>query len=263
MAKEITKKAKVVIVKKKWYPIQAPKLFNEQLVGETYAAAPEDSIGKKVTVSMMNLTGEPQKQNTNVTFKIISVKDNILHTEFIGWNIIPSALKRLVRRNREKIDDSFIVQSADKQYVRIKPLAITRGKTTGSILTIMRKLQRAYLAHMISQAQTENFLKEVLQKKVQQTISQVLRKIHPVFDVQIRQIELLLPEKVKELRLNVVAPPTNLPELNLTQSKPTRKKMRETAAETQEESIQEEQAEETQAEETISQEDQTENTIKA
>jgi len=203
--------AAVIIKKKRWIPIQAPKLFNEQPIGESYVGEPQELVGRNVSVSLMVLTGDPQKQSVNVSFKITGVKENAVTTELIGYQVLPSAAKKLMRRARSKIDDSFIVETSDKQYIRVKPLIITRGRTSNSVLASMMKLERAFIAKTISTMDFENFVKEVVQKKLQHGLGQLLRRLYPVGACEIRQLELIPAEKVKELGLKITLPPEKMP----------------------------------------------------
>jgi len=206
--------AKAVVVKKKrWIPIRAPKLFNEQIIGESFVGEPKELVGRNVTVSLMVLTGDPQKQMTNVSFKITGMQENLVTSELIGYRLLPSAAKKLMRRSREKIEDSFIVETADKKLIRVKPLIITRGRTTGSVLATIQKLQRAYVAKAISQMDFESFVRDVVLKKIQHGLSQLLRRVYPVAICEIRQMEFIPTEKVKELGLKITLPPEKLPEL--------------------------------------------------
>jgi ribosomal protein S3AE len=212
MAKGTTAAA-VIVKKKKWVPIRAPKLFNEQVIGESYVGEAQELIGRHVTVSLMVLTGDPQKQTVNVSFKITGVKENAAFCELVGYQVIPSAAKKLMRRQRSKIDDSFIVETADKQYIRVKPLIVTRGRTTHSTMAAMRKLERAYIAKMISKMDFESFVRDVVLKKIQQGLGQLLRRLYPIGACEIRQLELIPTIKIKELGLKITLPPENLPEL--------------------------------------------------
>ena len=66
--------AKAVIAKKKiWVPIKATKLFSEQVLGESFVEAPEQLMGRVASVSLMILTGDPQKQTVSVSFKVTGV----------------------------------------------------------------------------------------------------------------------------------------------------------------------------------------------
>ena len=205
--------AKAVIAKKKiWVPILAPKLFNEQLIGESFVEEPAQLMGRVATVSLMTLLGDPQKQTTSVSFKVTSVDKDAVRTEMIGYKLLPSAAKKMMRRRREKIDDSFIVETKDKKIIRIKPLIITRGRTTGSVLALMRKLEKAYIAKTISNSDFDMLVQDVVQKKLQHGLSQLLRHIYPLGACEIRQFELIAPEKIKELGLKITLPPEKIPE---------------------------------------------------
>jgi len=222
--------AAVVIKKKKWVPIRAPKLFNEQIIGESFVGEVQELVGRHVTVSLMVLTGDPQKQTVNVSFKITGVVENAAVTELIGYQVLPSAAKKLMRRQRSKIDDSFIVETSDKKYIRVKPLIVTRGRTTRSVMASMRKLERAYIAKMISKMDFESFVRDVVQKKLQHGLNQLLRRLYPVGACEIRQLELIPSEKIKELGLKITLPPENLPELP---KKEEVKEVKESASEEQ------------------------------
>ena len=206
--------AKAVIVKKKrWVAIIAPKLFNDQLLGESFVEEPANLVGRCVSVSLMVLTGDPQKQNVSVSFKIVGVQNDMVTTELTGYRLLPAAAKKMMRRKRNKIEDSFIVESADKKIIRVKPLIVTRGNTTGSVLATMQKLERAFIAKVISQSDIDTLIRDVVQKKLQSSLSQLLRRLYPVGACEIRMLEVIPVEKVKELGLKITLPPDKLPEI--------------------------------------------------
>lgn len=205
--------AKAVIAKKKiWVQILAPKLFNEQVIGESFVEEPTQLMGRVATVSLMTLTGDPQKQTISASFKVTSIDKDAVRTELVSYKLLPAAAKKLMRRRREKIEDSFIVETKDKKIIRIKPLIITRGRTTGSVLALMRKLEKAFIAKTISNSDFDIFVQEVVQKKLQHGLAQLLRHFYPLGACEIRQFELIPAEKVKELRLKITLPPEKLPE---------------------------------------------------
>lgn len=206
-------KAVNIIKKKRWVAILAPKLFNEQLLGESFVEEPSNLVGRCVSVSLMTLTGDPQKQNVSVSFKIVSVQNDMVTTELTGYKLLPAAAKKMMRRKRNKIEDSFIVESADKKIIRVKPLIVTRGNTTGSVLATMQKLERAFIAKMISQSDVDSIIRDIVQKKLQSSLSQLLRRLYPVGACEIRMLEVIPVEKVKELGLKITLPPDKLPEV--------------------------------------------------
>jgi ribosomal protein S3AE len=206
-------KAVNIVKKKRWVAILAPKLFNEQLLGESYVEEPSNLVGRCVSVSLMTLTGDPQKQNVSVSFKIVAVQNDMVTTELTGYKLLPAAAKKMMRRKRNKIEDSFIVESADKKIIRVKPLIVTRGNTTGSVLATMQKLERAFIAKLISQSDVDSLIRDIVQKKLQSSLSQLLRRLYPVGACEIRMLEVIPVEKVKELGLKITLPPDKLPEI--------------------------------------------------
>ena len=115
--KVVAKKVK----RKRWYTVLAPALFGEKILGESYVAEPANLVGKFLSLNLMNVTGDPKKQNINAKFKVVKVADGKGHTELQSFNLLPSSVKRIVRRGRDKITDSFLCVTSDKRLVRVKP----------------------------------------------------------------------------------------------------------------------------------------------
>ncbi len=189
--------AKSIIKKKKWVQILAPKLFNEQVIGESYVGMADELVGRSVTVSLMALTGEPQRQTTHAAFKIVGVRDGKAVTELYAFKMLPSAAKKLVRRKRSKIADSFIVESKDNKLLRVKPLLTTRGRVSSSVLAALRRMMRAFVATSISKMTAEEFIRSIVQKKYQNMLVKQLKSIHPMGPCIIRHFEYVSAEKAK------------------------------------------------------------------
>ena len=186
---------KVIVKKKRWVTVIAPKIFNEREIGEMHVENPQSAVGRKMTVSMMTLTGEPRKQNIMVKFLISGFIGEKLQTEMIGYSMNTAATKRMMRRNRSKLDDSLVYKTADDKKIRIKPLIVTRGRTQGGTKAAIRKLMKEHLANTIVKMQYENLLREIIQGKFQRTMQDFLRKTHPIAAAEVRNIELIVPKK--------------------------------------------------------------------
>ncbi len=195
------KKKATKVVKKKWFKIIAPELLKESQVGETYVSDPEIMLGKKMTVSIGSITGEPQKQHTHASLIINKVTDGILKTELLGWTILPAAVKKLIRRNRTRIDDSFVLLTKDNRYVRIKPILITRSKANGSVKIAVRKMLRLELAKTFHQKDFNILISEILGRRLQQGILKKIGKVFPIAILDIRQLSVVEADKVKKMNL--------------------------------------------------------------
>ncbi len=198
-------KAAVIVKKKVWLPIIAPALFNNQQIGEMYLAEDANPAGRKVTVSLTFLTGDPQKQNVHISFDVVKKENNQILTKTVGYSIVPAAVRKMMRRARERIDDSFCVKTQDGIAVRIKPTMITRGKTKSSVLKDLRSRMRAFVAHSVASMTFVDFIKELVAHKFQRQLQDALRRIYPLQTCELRDVHIETSEK--RLKNIIAAPP--------------------------------------------------------
>ena len=193
MAKK--KAAKVVVKKKRWVPVIAPKLFNEREIGEMHVEDPQSAVGRKLTVSMATITGEPRKQNIMVKFLISGFAGEKLMTQLVGYKLNTAATKRMMRRNRSKLDDSLTYKTADEKKIRLKPMIVTRGRAQGGTRSELRKRMKEHLTNTIAKTNFEQLMRDIIQGKFQRAMQDALKKTFPVTGSEVRNIELLIPKK--------------------------------------------------------------------
>src|SRR3989338_8994124 len=174
--KEILKKKK-----KRWVSIISSSNFNNSEIGETITSEPSTLIGRNVAINLMNLTQDIKTQNTKIVFKIKEVKNDKLMTEIVKYELVPASLKRMIHKDKEKIDDSFKVATKDGVEVRIKPFIVTKSSTNRSVLT-----------EAIKKATYDDFMEEVIRFKLQNVVKRELSKIYPLTQFQIRKLERLI-----------------------------------------------------------------------
>jgi len=107
------KKAVGKIKKKTWFEIIAPKIFRNASLGETLVADKEQLIGKEITASLANITGDMKRQSTIIKFKITELKEDKAITDITGYSILLTHIKRMVRKGRERVDSSFVCTTKD------------------------------------------------------------------------------------------------------------------------------------------------------
>ena len=190
--------ANLKVAKKQWYPILAPKIFRNSVLGETVVFEPEQMVGKGITYNLANLTKDIKRQNVNIDFEVNGVQDGKALTHVVGYKIIPSSLKRMARRNIEKIDMSFMCSTSDKKNMRIKPIIITRAATKGSIASKIRKNAQDFLLKYTSGITYDNFLNDLIGHKIQSVLKDHLKKTYPLRVCEIRSMEVVDLEKKKE-----------------------------------------------------------------
>ena len=191
---------KAKVLKKEWYPILAPKIFENTVLGETHVYDPEQMIGKGITQNLMSLTNDVKRQNININFKVFDVQNGKAFTNVIGYHMVQSSIKRLVRRNIEKIDMSFSCKTSDNKTSQIKPLLITRSDTTGSVAAKMRRTAKDFLVKYISLISYDNLISDLVTHKMQNELRKELNKIYPLRVCEIRSMEIVDLEKKEEVK---------------------------------------------------------------
>lgn len=197
MAKQV---AKTKVKKKKWFPVIAPKMFRENVIGEIHLYESEAMLNRGLTVNMMNLTGNPRNQQINVLLRISSVREGKGHTEILGYEMMPSGVKRIVRRGRTKVDDSVIIATSDKKKVKIKPLIITNTSANKSVANSIRIDVRNHLAHFVAKLTYDNLVEEIMSFKLQKYLGNAASKIAPIRSSEIRAFRLVEREGVRVLK---------------------------------------------------------------
>ena len=181
MAEQIVK-----LKKKQWYQIIAPKQFENVVIGETLVADPQLMLGKSLSHNLMNLTNDMKKQNVSIHFKVVKVEDSKGLTEIIGYEIIPSSVKRFVRRNSEKMDLSFTCETADNVFVRVKPLVITKADIKGSTAARLRNAIVQFLIKAVKKSSYNDIINDLISHKIPTEMRANFNKIYPLKVCEIR-----------------------------------------------------------------------------
>ncbi len=211
MAGKPSSKAALLVKKKVWVPIIAPELFTNQQIGETYLEEPSQGVGRQVKVSLMVLTGDPQRQNVAISFKIHKAENNQLFTQTIGYSIVPAAVRKMMRRGRERVDDSFVVKTQDDVAVRVKPVLITRGRAKGGVLIDLRQQLRLNVARAMAKLKFIDFIKDMVLHKFQRELQDSLRKIYPLQICELRDAHIETNAKGLQNILTAPAAPAQPP----------------------------------------------------
>lgn len=222
---------KTTIVKKKyWYQILAPKLLGGEVIGEALGSAPEEMVGRTVNVNLATITNEPQTQHITLKFRITGTANNNLETALIEYKIMPSALKKLMRKEREKIEDSFSAKTADGKDLRIKTVMITRHKAQNSVLAALQKQGRAFVSKTLAKLSYDDFLQQLARHAFQKAMSQELRKTYPLAYSEVKWMILQEKTKATQAQETVKEVPQTKTDSEAPQTKST-----ETSAKTSEE----------------------------
>jgi|GEM_PF-598519 len=181
------KKAK----KKKWFPIIAPEAFQSKVIGEVLLEDASVLMHRTVKVNMMQLMGDMKKQNVNVMFKVNDVKDGKAYTQAVKFEVSAFSLKRLAKREKDKLSDSFVVKTLDGRLVRLKSVMITNAMTNGAVLASLIKTCRAVCKELVNKINFEQLIIDLVVYKFQKEVRDSLHKVYPLrnFDIKMLSIE--------------------------------------------------------------------------
>ncbi len=187
MAKKvITQKSRVSIVKKRWYSLQAPKVFNDFIFGETLAGEPELLVGRSVRGNLSTILRGGKRQSMDGKFRIVEVKGNNCMTELVSLEILPSNVKRIVKRAKMRVDDSFVVETKDDVKIRLKPMLLVKDDVQHGVLTALRVSCQNYFTRVAKENSFNEFTNKVVLGELYKDLKNELKKIYPVAVVEMR-----------------------------------------------------------------------------
>ncbi|MDD5086984.1 MAG: hypothetical protein PHV16_04490 [Candidatus Nanoarchaeia archaeon] len=190
----MAKEKKATKLKKKWYKIVAPPTFNNILVGETLSYDSRLLIGKTITVNLANLTNNIKKQSMIIKLRVVGFKEERALTQPIEYITVPTFIKRIIRRGRENLHDSFLCITSDEKNIRIKPLVITVNKTKGVVIRSLNKKIRSDLKDYIRKISFDELVNELVSHKLQNNMKSNLKKIYPLRSFEIKEMRLVSHE---------------------------------------------------------------------
>ena len=197
MAKK-QKVSRIKIKKKLWIKVIAPATFGNKQIGDSYLTTAQSAVGRVLKVNLRELTGSMKDQNASAKFQIVKVENSNLKTASIGYELNPSNVKRMVRKNTTRIDDFLKFQTKNGKKVILKPVCIAYGKITKSSATAIRAEMAKAFEEEVVKGDFEKFMSSVVSKKILYTIKKRLHKLNPVKEVAIRSMKLVnLPASSK------------------------------------------------------------------
>ena len=174
---------------KSWYTIVSPAMFGEKPLGEALASDPSVLMGRKINVSLMELTGDPARYYMTVRFKVNDVNGNVAKTVFDGHECTRDFVARIVQRRTQRIDTNTVLTLKDGK-LRVKAVAISNRRVTDSVA---KAIQR-YLIGSIAAATDgtiEDFIKLFLSGELQGKIRAEANIIYPLRAFEIHKTEVL------------------------------------------------------------------------
>jgi len=182
-----TKKSKA----KEWYSIIAPKLFENRELGRAMVTEPEQLVGRKINVSLLELMNNFNKFYMKFIFRITKVDGTNAYAEFAGSEVMRDYVSRMVLKRIRRIDTVQVLETKDKRKVRVKGLAIVSKKVKSSIEKIIRSHIREALEKEISQMNFDDFIMVLTTDELKNFVLHGARRLYPVRNFEIRKTEVV------------------------------------------------------------------------
>ena len=177
---------------KRWYTIRAPRNpWSFKVIGETLAEDDSLVLGRHYELMQNELDGDFSKMHVKIRFNVTEVVNKDALTEFIGYDLMKDHARRLVRRERGKIDDTVDLVSKDGFYIRFKPLIISRARIKASQKQQMRTIARNVILRVGASSTWLDIQKSLFDGTLENTIKDEVIKIQPVKNLLFRRVQLL------------------------------------------------------------------------
>jgi|SRR3989344_6119342 len=187
MAQVKTKK----IVKKKFFDVSVPLTATKV---KLYAINPEELNNKIIKIDM---TKSLKGKNVELKAKVIYAEDHI-ESELISLILLPSYIRRIMRRGIDYVEDSFKTSCKDAQII-IKPFMITRNHVSRQVRKEIRNTAKKFLENHARIKSSRELFSEIMTNKLQKAVSMKVKKIYPLAFCEVRWIEVIGPPiKTKE-----------------------------------------------------------------
>ena len=182
------KKAKI---KKSWYKLMAPSIFNNIEVSETLTDDISKLNNRKMKIELRKLMPNTDKNYANVFLQVKKIEGDQAQTVLYGHDCAREYIYRLSRKGTDRLDVIEDVKTKDGARVRVKAVAITLRKTE----TATKKDVGAKIREIIQKEATskdfDKFMHEIFLNGLQKKILKAVKTIYPLRVLEIRKTEVL------------------------------------------------------------------------
>lgn len=176
-------------IKKKFFEVSIPLTATK---AKLYAASLEELHNKTIKIDMTkNLRGK----NVELRAKV-QVINGEPTSELISMIVTPSAIRRVLRRGTDYVEDSFEASCKDS-LLRIKPFMITRNRVSRVVRKELRNGARKFIEQYITIKSTREIFSDLMTNKLQKAISLRVKKVYPLAFCEIRWIEVIGEPKAR------------------------------------------------------------------
>ncbi|MDR3222502.1 MAG: 30S ribosomal protein S3ae [Methanobrevibacter sp.] len=176
---------------KSWYNIKTPVVFGDKDIGETPSKDPNFLIGRRVDVTMRELTGDYSKQYIKLKFEVTNVAGDVANTKFIGHQITTDFVRSMIRRGTSRIDTPVTIKTTDGVKIKLYVLAITTRRAKSSQQKYMRETIIEIIKRKGKERDFEDIIENSVNGRLASEIYHIIKKIYPLKRVEIIKSKIL------------------------------------------------------------------------
>ncbi len=178
--------------KKRFYDVEIP------LIGKETQLRDFDRVSLNGKFLKYDLTRYLRGKNSILVFKVKADDEKAIASPR-SLMLLPSFLRRMVRKGTNYVEDSFFVECNDAK-IQIKPFIITRRKVSRAVRKALRDKAKEELVNYIKEKSVDELFDDILKNQLQKSLSLKLKKIYPLSLCEIRILKVIgeVEEKVKE-----------------------------------------------------------------
>jgi len=175
---------------KDWFTILAPKIFQENPLGETPGDDVKKVVGRTVEAPLVMITNDMSKYYLKAKMKIVRVDGLKAYTELAGLECLRDYIARMIRHRVTRIDTVQRLETKDGRKVAVKSIIVTNKRVTRGVEKELRKFVEDIIAKSVKESTIDEFVSKILKDSIKQKILKEGSKIYPLRFFEIRKLEI-------------------------------------------------------------------------
>ncbi len=199
----LSRKGICMALKKQWYEIIAPKMFEEKLVGETLAVEPKHLIGRILQISLIELVRDYSKFYIKLNLQVDRVEGNKAYTKLVGHDVMRERVYRLVQHHGRRVDVIQDLTTKDGVKVRVKTVFVLLKRVGTSMKDATRKAAKSRIEELVPKMTFEELMRSIISGELANEARKTASKAYPVASIEIRKTEVLHEKKKQQIEVEM------------------------------------------------------------
>ncbi|HMF32182.1 MAG TPA: 30S ribosomal protein S3ae [Candidatus Lokiarchaeia archaeon] len=178
---------------KEWYDVYAPKMFQENYIGQIPSSTPDTLPTRIIETILYFFTDRMEDISTKLRFKVTSVTGTKCTSQFYGHDTTRDYIRSMVRRGSSRVDGIFAITTGDGVKMRISVSIFTNGRAKASQQTTMRKIMHDVLVEHANAEPFPRFVHGLVFGRIGRNINNIAKEIYTIRECKVRKSKVLSP----------------------------------------------------------------------